>query len=65
MTTIIELRFLILWFLIVSALFAVYFFIIGYLLVYDEPIRYNCAIAEFSPDVPVKVKDECRKKIKK
>lgn len=24
-------------------------------------IRYNCDIAEISPDIPIKVKEECRK----
>lgn len=24
-------------------------------------VRYNCDIAEISPDIPIKVKEECRK----
>ena len=26
-----------------------------------QPVYYNCAWAEISPDIPLKVKDECRK----
>ena len=27
-------------------------------------IRYDCSIAEISPDIPVAVREECRKKLK-
>ena len=28
-------------------------------------VKYDCRIAEISPDVPLKVKEECRKMMKK
>ena len=34
-------------------------------IVYASPrgsMKYNCSMAEISPDYPVKVKNECRKK---
>lgn len=27
----------------------------------QSPIVYDCSMAEISPDIPVKVKEECRK----
>ena len=32
-----------------------------YLLPKEQERVYNCSIAEISPDIPVKVKEECRK----
>ena len=29
------------------------------------PVTYDCRIAEISPDVPPKVKEECRRKMEK
>jgi hypothetical protein len=29
----------------------------------DRTIRYDCSIAEISPDFPVEVKNACRKKL--
>jgi hypothetical protein len=48
-----------------EAIFAVVLLItmtVGFYLV-DEPrvIRYDCSIAEISPDYPVEVKEQCRK----
>jgi hypothetical protein len=34
---------------------------IFYLLPRHGEVVYNCSIAEISPDIPVKVKEECRK----
>lgn len=28
-------------------------------------VEYNCGIAEISPDIPVSVKEECRKRMEK
>jgi hypothetical protein len=38
------------------------FSVIAYIAI-DKPtvVMYDCRIAEISPDVPVKVKEECRK----
>ena len=40
------------------------FSIIAYIAI-DKPtvVMYDCRIAEISPDVPVKIKQECRKKL--
>ena len=27
----------------------------------EGPVYYNCSLAEISPDIPIKVKEECRK----
>jgi hypothetical protein len=41
--------------------------LLGYLLnqMKHDTIIYNCQIAEISPDVPPKVKEECRKLMSK
>lgn len=41
-----------------AALFGLLYSIHSYL---PQEATYNCSIAEISPDVPVKVKEECRK----
>jgi hypothetical protein len=40
-----------------------YLIIIYSISTHDEPriIRYDCTIAEFHPDIPVEVKEACRK----
>ena len=47
--------------LIFSSLVVVFGFVLANS--YEEPVRvyeYDCEIAEFAPDVPPKVKEECR-----
>jgi hypothetical protein len=41
-----------------SALFGLLYGIHSYL---PREVRYDCGIAEISPDVPVAVKEQCRK----
>jgi hypothetical protein len=41
-----------------SALFGVLY---GIHSVLPQEATYNCSIAEISPDIPLKVKEECRK----
>jgi hypothetical protein len=54
-----EVKFATLFFLVVASLAAMFF----------QPryptIKYDCRIAEISPDVPPKVKEECRKLMSK
>jgi hypothetical protein len=42
---------------------ALLFLVFGPYFVLDKPftVRYNCDIAEFHPDFPVAVREECRK----
>lgn len=45
--------------LVVIIYFGVFF---GYLWNMDhKTVRYNCDIAEISPDIPLEVKEQCRK----
>lgn len=48
-----------------QAIFALVFLfaMISIAVVFDEPrsIRYDCSIAEISPDYPIQVKEQCRK----
>jgi hypothetical protein len=42
----------------------IFYFIVAYaILTDDEPrmIRYDCTIAEFHPDIPLEVREACRK----
>jgi len=54
-----EVKFIGLFFLVVASIAAMFF----------QPryptIKYDCRIAEISPDVPPKVKEECRKLMSK
>jgi hypothetical protein len=54
-----EVKFITLFFLVVASIAAMFF----------QPryptIKYDCRIAEISPDVPPKVKEECRKLMSK
>jgi hypothetical protein len=54
-----EVKFITLFFLVVASIAAMFF----------QPryptIKYDCRVAEISPDVPPKVKEECRKLMSK
>ena len=54
-----EVKFITLFFVVVASIAAMFF----------QPryptIKYDCRIAEISPDVPLKVKEECRKLMSK
>jgi hypothetical protein len=55
-----------LWFCIVQPLFFVAgigIFIYGLITIVPEnrTVKYDCSMAEFHPDYPIKVKEECRK----
>jgi hypothetical protein len=43
--------------IVILSVYAGYF----YLLPKHGEVVYNCSIAEISPDIPIKVKEECRK----
>ena len=47
--------------LIIFVLFPFGFFLTIMLLPRHSEVVYNCDIAEISPDIPLKVKEECRK----
>jgi hypothetical protein len=49
--------------LLLITMFAVVYSISGYLSI-DHKARYNCSIAEISPDFSPAMKEECRKKLK-
>lgn len=54
-----EVKFITLFFVVVASIAAMFF----------QPryptVKYDCRIAEISPDVPLKVKEECRKLMSK
>jgi hypothetical protein len=53
--------------LLLSTVLVAMIVLLGYLLnqIKHGTIIYNCQIAEISPDVPPKVKEECRKLMEK
>jgi hypothetical protein len=53
---------LLVWYFIVSGVFAVILMVFIYLLIVDNPVKYDCTIAEFSPDFTQKMKEECLEK---
>ena len=50
---------------VISLMLAAWFwFVIGLVVwVYGkpEPVRYDCSLAEFSPDMPLEVRKQCRR----
>ena len=42
---------------------ALLFLVFGPYVLFDKPfwIKYNCDLVEFSPDIPIAVKQHCRK----
>jgi hypothetical protein len=51
-------------------IFEIVFFVVAAILIFGGyfyflpkhgEVVYNCSIAEISPDIPIKVKEECRK----
>jgi hypothetical protein len=49
--------------IIIITILVIYLGGLAYTLIDDEPtkVKYDCRIAEISPDVPVNVKEECRR----
>jgi hypothetical protein len=47
----------------ILAVVALLFLVFGPYFVFDKPftMQYNCDMAEFQPDFPIAVKEECRK----
>jgi hypothetical protein len=44
---------------------ALLFLVFGPYVLFDKPfqIKYNCDLVEFSPDIPIAVKQHCRKSV--
>lgn len=53
------------WLAIPPLILIVVFCALGYMVIQTDnrTIRYDCSIAEISPDFPVEVKNACRKKL--
>ena len=50
--------------MMITISFAVFMSIIWLALQHAEKIKYDCSIAEISPDIPLEVKEECRNLIR-
>lgn len=48
-----------------SAILMIVILILNFYLPKHGTVTYNCSIAEISPDIPLQVKEECRKLNKK
>jgi hypothetical protein len=53
---------LLVWYFIISGVFAIFLMVFIYILIIDHPVKYDCNLAEFSPDFTQKMKEDCKKK---